>query len=103
MFQRAIKVSFNEQKYLHRTIVRLRRVEDHQFNIGGVRSGLILSFGLACTLIKWYRKSGTHKVCYTPLRNGFHQLKNDPYYQAMDKGGVYGAHKGAPGRATLFG
>ena len=101
MFQRALKVKFNEQKYLHTSIVRLMRNENQYIQSSGKRLGLVVGFFFLPVIIRWYRKSGTHKVCYTPLRKGLHQLKNDPYHQALAKGEVYGVHPGPKGRATF--
>ena len=96
-----MKIKFNEQKYLQASIVRLQRNENEFVSVIGKRLTMLLSVLYFPSFIKWYRKSGTHKVCYTPLRNGLHQFKNDPYHQALAKGEVYGNHYGPKGRFSF--
>lgn len=101
MFQRALKVKFNDQKYLQTSIVRLKRNDNLFVNVAGKRVAFFGGLLFLPSFIRWYRKSGTHKVCYTPLRNGLHALKDEPYHQALEKGGVYGYHLGPKGRAMF--
>lgn len=98
MFQRALKLRFNEQKFLQTSIVRLQRIESKDVNSTGKRFGVITAFLFLPSFVKWYRKGHTHKVCYTPLRKGLHQLKNDPYHKVLAKGEVYGENYGPKGR-----
>jgi hypothetical protein len=101
MFQRALKLKFNQQKFVQTSLKRLQRAENERVSVSGKRVALLGGMCFLPVLVKWYRKAPTHKVCYAPMRKGLHQLKNDPYYQAMEKGEVYGEFYGPKGRPHL--
>ena len=101
MFQRALKLKFNQQKFVQTSIVRLQRLENERISLVGKRVALIGGLCFLPGLIKFYRKTPTHKVCYVPLRKGLHQFKNEDYYKAFEKGEVYGEFYGPKGRPHL--
>jgi hypothetical protein len=101
MFQRAVKLKFNERKYMNIGIVRLLRSENYVVSTFGKRFGIFAGFMLLPAFIRWYRKGPDHKPVYTPYRKGLTQLKNYPYHKALAKGEVYGAQEGVKGRFTF--
>ncbi|OMJ67008.1 hypothetical protein SteCoe_35955 [Stentor coeruleus] len=98
MFSRALKLKFNEQKFVQVSIVRLQRLDTSFVHSAGKKVCLLGGLMFLPSLIKMYRKGPTHKVCYVPLRKGLLKLKDDPYHQVLAKGEVYGDHLGPKGR-----
>lgn len=101
MFRRAVKLKFNEQKFLQISTVRHQRMPNKDVHSAGKRFAAAFGLGSTFMLVKWRRKDHSHKACYTPLRKGLGDLMSYPLYQAMHEGRVYGYKMGSVGKPYI--
>jgi hypothetical protein len=73
MFRRAVKLQFNENKFKQVSTRRLWRGMD-DIAPATKRIALLMGAGFGFTFIKYYRKTPSHRVNYTPHRIGLAKL-----------------------------
>ena len=83
------------------TTMKLFRLPYELVHNSGKRLATAFGISFVLILIKYQRKSHTHKVCYTPLKFGLEQVKNDPEYGPVEAMGVYGRLAPTSGRHFL--
>jgi len=58
----------------------------------GKRIAMLFGLFFLGHLIKFYRKSPSHKACYVPLRQGLMTMDLDPYNMTLNKSEGYGPY-----------
>ena len=101
MFKRALKVKFNEQKFMQLSTMQMYRMPYEKVHSTGKRLATAFGLSFVLILIKYQRKSHTHKVCYTPLKYGLNEIKNDPEYGPVERMGIYGYLYSSEGRSYI--
>lgn len=85
-----MKLKFNQQKFMQISTLQTYRLPSEQVHSTGKRLAAAFGISFVLILIKYQRKAHTHKVCYTPLKYGLNEIKNDPEYGPVEQMGIYG-------------